>query len=259
MDNIIVGPHAVRTGQIVYVNDSNLVLGPLDAKSTTDQGNKQFSRQPDIQLRFALENLDPLFQARTGVVESAPEILVTAHTSMFGADLTAIPPAGVEPVRFGRGEGVRVSRDKANRLGCLPYDRTFDNDAVLVYRGDCDFLEKLTRAKFAGASGVVVISNEEEGINPSAEGGELAIEDLGDVAMVVLVNSAGKLVTSMLDFADAHGMGRVVLMVEPEGHSATTDGRQAFDDQKEKHGRERMSGPVLYINGHALLNTRLVV
>jgi mannosidase alpha-like ER degradation enhancer 1 len=205
--------------------------------------------------------VDPLFRAQTGIVESPPEIFVTAYTSMFGADLTVIPLADAQPVRFGRGEGVRVSRDKANHLGCLPYDRTFDNDAILVYRGDCNFLEKLIKAKSAGASGVVVISDEDMGINPTSDAEELAAAgDLSDVAIVVLASSAGKLVASMLDSAETYGMGQVMLMVDPEGHSAATDGRRVSNDQTEKQGRERVdSGRVLYINGHAVLNTRLIV
>lgn len=236
-------------------------MAPPDAKASTEQGNKQVLRQPDIQIRLALDNVDPLFRAQTGVIESSPGILVTAYTSMFGADLAAIPLPGAQPVRFGRGDGVRITRDKANHLGCLPYGRTFDNDAVLVYRGDCSFVEKLTRAKSAGASGVVVVNNDDTVVNPSSDAEELAVAgDLSDVAMVVLTRSAGKLVTSILDSLEAHGTGRVMLMIEPEGHSAATDGREMPDDQTDKQGSERVdSGRVLYINGHAVLNTRLIV
>lgn len=244
----------------MYVNDFNLVLAPLDDKSSADPSTKRAPRQPDIQLRFSLEGVDPLFQVHAGV-ERPPEILVTAYTSLFGADLAAIPLSNTQPVRFGRGEGVRVNRERVNPSGCLPYDNIFDNDALLVHRGDCTFLEKLARAKSAGASGVVVINDEEMAINPSSDAQEIAAAgDMSDVAIVVLKRSAGQLVATILDFAEAHEVARVMLMVDPEGQSAITDGRQVSDELTEKQRRERVdSSRVLYINGHAVLNTRLMV
>jgi mannosidase alpha-like ER degradation enhancer 1 len=209
-------------------------------------------------LRFYLDTTAPKFQVQGGIIESPPEILITAYTSLFGADLTALPLAEAEPARFGHGQGVRVIRDKANASGCLPYDRTFDNDVVLVHRGGCTFLEKLVRAKSAGASGVVVISGDELAFNPSCDPEEMAAAgDLGDVALLALKRSAGTLVVSMLDVADAHGVGVVVLAVDSEGQTATNNGRR-LPDAIGKRSHEHPSR-VLYINGHALLNTRLLV
>ena len=255
-----VGPHAVRTGQLVYVNDSDLILGPSDNKNSADPGTKRYPRPPNIQLRFYLDAMAPMFQVQGGVVESPSEVLIIAHTSFFGADLFAFPPPDAGSVRFGHGEGVRVTRDKSNPIGCLPYDRTFDSDAVLVYRGECTFLEKLIRAKSAGASGVLVISDDESVINPSYDPEEIAAaEDLSDVALVTLTRSSGQLVTSMIDVADAHGVGQVTLTIDPEGQSATTDGRRV-PEAISRHGWEHVDpGRVLYINGHALINTRLLV
>ena len=44
---------------------------------------------------------------------------------------------------------------------------------VLLHRGTCTFIEKLAYAKRAGARGVVVISDMDMAINPSAEAEEL--------------------------------------------------------------------------------------
>lgn len=253
---VAVGPHAVRTGQLVYVNDSDLVLGPKDSKTPDSE---QYPRHPDIQLRFYFDAMASVFPVQGGVVESSSEIVVTAYTAFFGADLTAPPPADTEPVRFGHGEGVYVTRDKSNPVGCLPYDRNFDSDAVLVYRGECTFLEKLTRARDAGASGVVVINDDEIGINPSHDAEEIAaVGDLRDVAIVALTCSAGKLVTSMLDVAEARGVGHVILNIDPEGQSATTD-RRRLPEGIGRGWEDVDPSRVLYINGHALLNTRLLV
>jgi len=107
----------------------------------------------------------------------------------------------------------------------------------------------------------MVINNEEMSINPTSHAEEIAAAgDLSDVAMVVLKNSAGKLVAWMLDFVEAHEKGRVMLMVDPEGQPATTDGRRVSDELTEKQSREHADpGRVLYIDGHAVLNTRLMV
>jgi mannosidase alpha-like ER degradation enhancer 1 len=232
----------------------------MDDTNPVDHDGKQYPRHPDIQLRFYLDTMASMFQGQHAIIESPSEILVTAYTSLFAADLTAFPLSDAEPVRFGHGEGVRVTRDKTNAIGCLPYERTFDNDAVLVYRGECTFLEKLVKAKAAGASGVVVISDDELAINPTSDPEEIAVAgDLSDVALVALTRSAGKLVVSMLDAVDTRGVGVVTLTVDPEGQSATTAGRRLFEGTG-KQGWEHVDpSRVLYINGHALLNTRLLV
>lgn len=257
---MIVGPHAVRTGQIVYVNDSSLTLAPVSDKVPVDLDGKLSPRLPDVQLRFYVDIVDPMFQVQVGL-ESPPEALVTAYTSLFGADLTALHLPEGEPVRFGHGEGVLVSRDMTNPFGCSAYERTFDGDAVLVDRGDCTFLEKLTMAKRAGASGVVVISDDDMALNPSASPEEIiAAGDISDVSLVALKRSAGEIIISMMDSAEAYGMGQVILMVDPEGQSATTGGHQVPDGAA-GHQDWLPVDPmrVLYINGHALLNTRLMV
>jgi len=254
------GPHAVRSGQIVYVNDSDLVLGPKNENNSVDSDGKRYPRHLDIQLRFYLDAMAPMFKVQAGIVESPSEVLVPAYPSFFGADLTSLLPSNADHVRFARGEGVRVTRDKTNVIGCLPYSRTFNNDAVLVYRGECTFLQKLVRAKSAGASGVLVINDDEAALNPTSDPEEIAAAgDLSDVALVALTHSAGKLITSMLDVADAHGMSQVILTIDPDGQSATTDGRRMHDAMG-RQGWEHMNPDrVLYINGHALLNTRLLI
>ena len=255
----IVGPHAVRTGQIVYVNDTSLALIPVKDKAAVDQERVRKSRQPDIQLRLHIDYVDPMFHVQAGATECPSEAHVTAYTAFFGADLTVAPHPNQEPVRFGHHEGVRLTRDPNNPLGCSPYDESFEGKALLVQRGDCTFLEKLVMAKSAGASGVVIAGDEELGINPSAAAAEVAAAgDVSDVALVALKRSAGQLVTSMLDSTEACGMGDVILVIDPEGYSRTTllPDETPADPQTHNpvdHGR------VLYVDGHPLLNTRLVV
>jgi len=143
----------------------------------------------------------------------------------------------------------------ANPTGCQAYTQTFADEAILVHRGGCTFLEKLMRAHEVGASGVVVTSDSEIAVNPSASVEDL--EDVGDslddVAIVVLRKSDGRQVSAMLDMAENH-VGRVVLVLENLQRDT------ALPEQEPVGKRSRFAGnSVLYINGHALLNTRLLV
>lgn len=254
-----VGPHAVRTGQTVFIDDPNLVLVPMDDKDPAKRPDKAFPRYPDVQLRFYIDVLDPMF-AQIGAIKSPYDALITAYTSSFGADLTATSPLSTQLIRFGHRQGVRIVLDTTNHNGCAPYGRTLDDDAVLVLRGGCTFLEKLTRAKSAGASGVVVISDEELAINPSTDAEEIAAAgDLSDVALVVIKRSAGELVMSMLNSVGDQGMGQLILIVDPEGQSVATEGRPGSEGTAKQSREHSDPSRVLYINGHALLNTRLLV
>ena len=240
----LVGPHSVRTGQLVYINDTALLL--------PEDGFK-ILHNPDIRLRIFLDTMDPLLPAHPGTVESNGEFHVTAHTATFGADVTM---AGTpESLIFGRAEGVRIRRDDTNLLGCQPFDQDFSGDAVFLWRGDCTFLEKLIHAREAGASGVIVVNTDDTPINPSATSDEIAAAgELQDVALVLLSHTAGSNIGAMLDASGFFGYGNVLFSIDPEGWSGLPKAR------KDKHDGQGGQMPhVLYINGHPLLNTRLLV
>ncbi|KII94783.1 glycoside hydrolase family 47 protein [Plicaturopsis crispa FD-325 SS-3] len=250
------GPHAVRSGQTVYIDDPELVLAAVEAKSPIDQNGSQHPiRDPDVLLRFFTDDVDPMLQIQPGMLESLTEVIVLAYTGLFGADLSVNPLSNQQPLRFGQGEGVRVSRDSSNPLGCAPYEQNFDDDAVLVERGNCTFLEKLLHAQKAGASGVIVISQEDLGVNPSATKAELAAAgDISDVAIVVLPHTTALVITEMMDAADAHGLD-VLLALDPEGRTGFTESGSASSKERRVQGDVNR---VLYLNGHPLLNTRLL-
>lgn len=252
------GPYAVRTGQIVYVNDSALFLAPLGGKTSVDDNDESRLRDIYVKLRFFVDIVDPMFQVQTGTFESATDVLVTGYTALFGGDLSATPPSEQTPLRFGHGEGTRVLQDVNNPYGCLPYSHGFDDAVMLIDRGECTFLDKLTHARSAGAAGIVVVSDEEFGINPTAGKEELALaEDLNEVVLVVLTRSVGKLIRDMIGLADARGVGQLMLALDPEGRPATTEGWTASNEVKEEKIED--VSRVLYLNGHPLLNTRLLI
>ena len=158
--------------------------------------------------------------------------------------------------------------DIDNLNGCLPFSQQYDGEALVVYRGECTFLEKLINGKKAGASGVLVIADEEHGVNPSAD--QAALRDAGvsldDVAIVVVGLPDGELILSMMETAETRGMGHAMLAVvpmdEPVGQTEETKSEEPRPEPtRDRSDRKAASEParVLYLNGHPLLNTRLMV
>lgn len=249
------GPYSVKTGQTIYVNDSNLFLTPADgSKSAAD--NRRSQRDPDVLLRFFVDFVDPMFQVPPRMLETSDNIeaLVIGYTGFFGGDLSVNSQSDQKPLRFGHGEGVPIFRDDNNPLGCSPYNQTYEDAAILIYRGKCSFLEKLVLARSADAAGILVISDEDFGINPTAEEKELvAAGDLSDIAIVVLTRRAGQVVIGMMDSTEEQGSGQVMLVLERS--TVAHRGHMPGDKQEKVKDANR----VLYLNGHPLLNTRLLV
>ncbi len=249
-----VGPFAVKTGQVVYVNDSTLFL----TSSNNDAGGVR--RAPEVNLRFFVDLVDPMFQLQSALFDTTVETVVNAHTSLFGADPVNPTAEGKLP-RFGHGDGVRVVRDLQNIYGCSPYGQSYEGEVIIVRRGDCTFLEKLVQGKAANASGVVVISDERP-ITPSADSEDLsAIGDtLDDVSMVVVGRPDGDIISAMLDSAELQGMGQVMMAIASSGFPIQEQEKEGKgSEQKKGEGKGPDPHRVLYLNGHPLLNTRLLI
>lgn len=250
------GPHSVKTGQIVYVNDTGLIRIPDGGgqKPSDIDTTKKFKRVPEVYLRLFMESVDPnIVQTVTNDVRS--EVTMVASTAGFAGDPASSATNDHGPIRFGHGEGVALVRPKANNeYGCLPWEEKFDGEAVVVKRGECTFLEKLVEATIAGASGVIALSDEEHGINPSATPDEVkAYGKLLDEVAIVTVNRAeSAVVTAMLDASELYG-GQVVMAVS----AGTGKTEEATLDEKRTRAKE--GNRVLYLNNHPLLNTRLMV
>jgi ER degradation enhancer, mannosidase alpha-like 1 len=246
-----VGPHTVHTGQTIYINDSSLVTVLSGIQET------QRERRKDVQLRIFIDFVDASSYIPSIAGGLVSDAVFTAFPGLFAGDPSLpVPAKGKKPLRLGQGEGVGLVRDVANPTGCQAYTQTFANEAILVRRGECTFLEKLMRAHEVGASGVVVISDTETPINPSATAEDL--NDVGgsldDVAIVVLRESDGRQVTTMLDMAEDHKVGRVVLILENLQRDTASPKQEPVGEQNRFTGNS-----VLYINGHALFNTRLLI
>ena len=239
----LVGPHAVRKGQLVYINDTNL-LSPAENLA-------KLLRQPTIRLRTFLDTVDPL-ESHTGMVDVDVDIYITAQTAQFGADLSA----STRTTLFGHKNGVRIRKDSSNQHGCKDYGQQFAGDAILVWRGECTFLEKLIYARNAGASGVIVISDDDELVNPSATVEEIAAAgDLEDVALVLLPHTSGKDLAAMVEGAGVLSYGSVLFSLDHKALPSQGWTEEEIQDE-ENHGNGMH---ILYVNGRPLLNTRLLV
>ena len=252
---VSVGPHSVRAGQLVFVGDQRLV-GTEDRPVITPK------RVSVINLQFFLKDVDPMFQVQTGTTEVALGITLPANTANFGGDPSPFAP-GHKPIRFGHQDGVLLVQDHSNRYGCQPYERTYSDEALLVDRGECTFLEKLLNAKEAGASGVIVVSDSDTRVSPSIDEEERAGVGgaVDDVALVILTKTAGEAVVDMIKRTQDLGAGQVMFMVDPESRQVGVK-RKPTKAYKSSNDMDKLKDDiqkVLYLNGHALVNTRLVI
>ncbi|KAF9469122.1 alpha mannosidase-like protein [Collybia nuda] len=245
------GHYNVRPGHLVYINDSSLFL----PDGISDSSAK---RDPAIDLRFYLDEVDPLFEVQTGIqgiLDSSNEfnVLVTGHQGHFGGSLSPNALVGQKRMRFSRKEGLVVHRDFDNTQGCHAYTQPYPDAVLLVHRGGCTFLEKLLRARAASAAGVLVISDVDSVFNPTANLDELEeAGDLSDAAVVVLPQKAGQVIWEMMDRAEQWGANQVMVALDHESKSTAANTRQTPQQPNDP-------SRILYINNYPLLNTRLLV
>ncbi|KAF7313730.1 alpha-1,2-Mannosidase [Mycena chlorophos] len=243
------GHYDVRAGQTVYIADPSLFASSDAFDAPIDQ------RPLDMPLRFFTVSPDPLSQVQSGFPDmlNSLEMFTTSYTALFGPELLAPARPDTHALRIDKAEGVPVYRDPTNPTGCLDYQEPFSGVVMVVQRGGCTFLQKLVKARDADAAGVLVVNNEQNALNPTADTAELeAVGDLGDIGLLVLPPDAGQAVYDLLDSADEHG-GQVMLQLDPEGLLAPLP--TEMSQEKPKHDNTR----ILWLNGHSLINTRILV
>jgi len=244
----------VRAGQLVFVDDQRLV-------GTADTPAPAAKRVPVINLQFFIKDVDPMFQIQAGTTEGPLEVTLSANTALFGGDPSLSAPDH-EPIRFGHQDGVRLVQDHSNQYGCRPYEQSYPDEALLVDRGECTFLKKLLNAKEAGASGIIVINDDNNRVSPSIDEEERA--EVGDatdgVALVILTKTAGETVTNMIKRTRDFGVGQVLFTVNPDSRQVgpKREPTKVYKSNKDMDKLKDDIQKVLYLNGHALVNTRLV-
>ncbi|KAF8974233.1 alpha mannosidase-like protein [Flammula alnicola] len=255
------GQYHVRPGLLVYINDSTLFASPGEAANIAQEELRR--RDAELRLRVFTANIDPMLEVQSSLLSNeAIDISITGYSALFAADLSSsfvLDPTTPTP-RIRDVEGVAVRRDPENMHGCDPYDHQYPDSMLLVHRGHCTFLEKLLHARAASAAGIIVISDEETGINPTANPDELAdAGDLSDVAVVLLAKKTGEALEEMLIVSER--MSSLQIMMALQRNLGDFDESGYAPDEKEELEEEQAKDPnrILYINGHPLINTRLLI
>ncbi|KAI5124722.1 hypothetical protein M0805_005360 [Coniferiporia weirii] len=262
-DVVRLAQYPVRRGQTVYLSDPALQLASVKSESSAEKFDDWFpaDRARDVNLRF-YPHVDPALQVQRGV--EFADFTTVAFPASFGAD----------PFVFGasRSMGTRLIHAPGNSLGCSPYRTDVDAPSladmlVLVHRGTCTFLEKLVHATRAGAAGVVVVSDNDNPLNPSAEKEELeefGADALENAVIVVVTRSGGDEIKKLMSAVDIHGSVDILVSIEPEGQPGKTEAQSPDGIAQKQSGKRRSDlkdsqGKILYLNGHPLLNTRLLI
>ncbi|KAF9452475.1 glycoside hydrolase family 47 protein [Macrolepiota fuliginosa MF-IS2] len=265
------GHYSVRPGHVVYINDP-LIFGTRteDLKPITPRG----TRDPDIHLRVFFDLPDHTLGAQPAFMDGTDVGLrLIAYTAFFGVDLSArITEFRDKPVRMTRGEGLPLFRELSNWKGCLPFSHPYPDSILVVERGGCTFLDKLLQARNAGAAGVIVIGDEDLPINPTASADEVSISgDLSDVGLLLLPKTTGKVLTELMETFENVGTGQVMVAIHRDPLTTAETASRATvrepekdeswsgEEGEEKKDQEATNPRILYINGHPLLNTRLLV
>ena len=238
----LVGHYPVRSGHIVYINDSSLLLG-----NTGIQDEKK--DRTEVQLHFHMQDVDPIVAVAPGIHHplgrEITKVSATGYSALFAADLESTRHPRIPFLDPG---GLPVYQDRSNPKGCEPYQQDYPDSVLFIRRGGCSFLTKLIHAQAADAAGAVVISDNNALLTPTADDDEIASAgDLDNVALVYLTQEMGKGVFDMLNAAEKYGDQQVMLVVESKAEPISSN-----------------KGPtdanhILYINGLPLLNTRLLV
>ncbi|GJJ07502.1 hypothetical protein Clacol_001704 [Clathrus columnatus] len=230
------GPFAVHTGQMIYLNDSNLNVESTEKFEPLD-------RESTIRLHFGFDPIESMSSFGEGPID---DLVITAFTSLFGSD-------PYSSIRLNQHKEIPVYQiDGDNPMGCFLYpDESFLGSMVVVARGECTFLQKLVMARAGGAIGVIVVSDDEHPINPTADKDELALVDdhISNATLVVITLSSGEALQSLLSKA-AQKSVEVVMSMEK------TDISTSYIDRTEQ---KRTGIRYIYVNNRPILNIRLLV
>jgi len=250
------GQYHVRPGHMVYVNDSTIFPSPgEEANLAQDELHR---RDTEVRLRLFTADVDSMLQVENShLSQKGFDISVSGFTARFGADLSSyVTLDPKETPRLRTSEGVAVHRHHGNLYGCDPYEGDYLDSMLVVRRGHCTFLEKLLRARDASAAGIIIISDEEAAINPTANTDELAVAgDLNDVAVILLPKKIGETFEELLMASEQINPLQIMIALQ----QAPGDGGESGYAPVERGEQPKDPNRILYINGLPLINTRLLV
>ena len=267
--SFLVGHLDVRAGTKVYFNDSTIF----------GKGASHVPERPTaVPITFYLEALEDehlIFNDAnpgTSHMSGSHSISARAWTSSFGldprdaylgSDQSTDPESPPSP-SFGR-RGSRLVYFPENGYGCDPFmdpGGRINGSMVLVKRGECYFIDKLAHARRAGAAGAIVWQEEDEQIQPSAEPEDFQrLSGLVEGATLLVVGpNDGQQISSMLKFEDAHAekVETWVRLDDRWQEDMDLVGVEGVWPPDQPTKTQPTVGRMLYVNGHALINTVLL-
>lgn len=207
-----IGPYRLSSSTTVAISDPAVLL------ALKPQAFFQNESDTFIQLAFSAESAHPSFSINAAMASFGQHIYDTKLESVHLVDLTS---------------------NADNGYGCLPFIAS--NSVALVQRGNCTFASKMKTASEAGALAVLVLSDEDELLVPSAEGFELASIQK-PIPLLLVPRTAAEQLQAALSAGPPLRMQVVSSTAEAK--------RAAWAD-------ELARTPVI-VNGHWLFNCRLV-
>ncbi|KAG8762914.1 alpha mannosidase-like protein [Ceratobasidium sp. 423] len=182
--------------------------------------------------------------------DSDEGISLFATTALFGADPSSERSPGTFRIDAPALHVVPSTPENLDGCGDHEAQPILKGAVLVVKRGVCTFMEKLARAKKAGAAGAIVISDTDGMINPSIDREEedYAALELTDVALVALTQRGG---TKLLKALETSLDVAAPLWVEVSRQPSLED--EIAKEEEEEKPR------LLYINGKALLNTVIMI
>ncbi|PPQ64702.1 hypothetical protein CVT24_008329 [Panaeolus cyanescens] len=253
------GHYSIRPGQLVYINDSSIFASSDDGHIAQETLHR---RDPEVHMNVFTENFElPSHLQIDAFTEKGIDVSVVGYSAQFGADLSSSYHDSKSPIPLIRSEeGVAVHLDLENPFGCSPFKKEYPNRLLLIHRGQCTFLEKLLQARAASAEGIIIISDDDLAINPTASKAEIeAAGDLSQLSVILLPKTTGTTFQDLLTASSKLDGVTIKVSVPLPEHSAYSDDstQKPNDEDQEEKGKD--PNRILYINGHPLINTRLLI
>jgi mannosidase alpha-like ER degradation enhancer 1 len=219
-----IGQYRISSSSIVYVSDPVVM----------------FALRPDMVLKSGTTGVvDSSALVDMTVVTPGSTVVLPAAKGAFGPAMDSAP-AGLLPM------GLYDISETDNPLAChsITIPETLSTPfALIARRGICTFVQKMRNAALAGASAVIILSDEEELLVPSADPIEL-VGIAKPVPLVLLPKRAGETLLSTLASSGGQAMLQAVQRAQSSAPLSVTE--------------DLAKTPVI-VNGHHLVNCRLVL
>lgn len=255
-----IGPYRISSSSTVYISDPAVVLALNPKAFVPPEGASFLDRQDDARVDLVFRESDGTEFLRTAAAKAA-----------FGPDFLHAVRSLATDESPEEGSSLRVSLLPDDNLNaCAPVVLSYGSEAgeaatvAVALRGNCTFVRKMQNAMQAGAAALLVLSDEEELLVPSADSDELA-------AMPRLIPVA------LLPKSSSDRLLRHLRLQQPGNSSDTTTAYSRFTLSILGHAPEQKTAPhfspvwdafggklekelantPVIVNGHWLLNVKL--